>query len=265
MKEAHGVQTEEKVEAKSNLQMPSEMKIVQHSVKSLMKKGAKSKIKGRKAKEEKEQDSKEQMDKQKKKEEKEKRKMEDKKRKLKERYERVMMTQGLGDIKVSRESYFQSYKEHEKRIEILELSSNGRCEEDLLKNANVKDRDSAKPKRRTVSIAWDGASVGNNNIDGVKTSRITTPFVVKEAKSANQYSRRANLSELKTMENECKAKQDNKKVTEHTQNSKNCMDEERMKRIVELFAAKEYNAAMLKNRANQANGLVSICEKDSGI
>ena len=254
-KEAHEEQTEEKVETKSNLQMPSEMKIAKDSVKSLMKKGVKSKIKWKDSKEEEE--DKEQMDKQQKKEEKERRKKEDKKRKLQKRYDRVMMEQELEAFEVSRERYFQSYREQEKRFEKLESSgssslSNGRFVKGFLKNADVEDRDSAKARGRTVSIAWDDASVvGNNNID----YRITKLSRAKEVNSAIQNSRRGKLSELKTTENGCKAKQDNKKVADNTRNNNNYMDEEKMRRIVEMFAAKEHNAAFLKSRASKANGI----------
>ena len=173
-KEADGDRAEENVKTGIKLQMPSNIEILQDSVKSLMKKGEKPKIKSTKSKEEKEIDNKQQMDKQQKKEEKEKRKKEDKKRKLKERYERVMMKHGLGETEASKEHYFQSYREHDVRFEKLEPSSNRWCVEGLLKN---------------------------------------------------------------------------------TENNNNYMDEERMKRIAELFAAKEHNAAVLKSRANKANGL----------
>ena len=205
--------------------MQSEMRIAKDSVKSLMKKAAKSKIKWIKSKEEKEQDNKQQVEKQQKKEEKEKRKREDKKRKLKERYEQVMMKQMLEEIEVS------------------------------MKNANVEDRGYATPRKRTVSVAWDDTHVGNNSINEANTSRNATLFGVKDLHSANQNSRRGSLRELKTMDNGCKANGDIKEVTKNTQNSKNYMDEERLKRIAELFAAKEHNAAVLRSRASKANGL----------
>ena len=204
--------------------MQSEMRIAKDSVKSLMKKGAKSKIKWIKSKEEKEQDNKQQVEKQQKKEEKEKRKREDKKRKLKERYEQVMMKQMLEEIEVS------------------------------MKNANVEDRGYATPRKRTVSVAWDDTHVGNNSISEGNMSRNTTLFDVKELHSPN---RRGSLRELKTMDNGCKTKLDSKKVTENSQDNNKCMNEERLKRIVELFARKEINAASLKSRANKANGLTA--------
>ena len=225
---------------------------------------------GSRCKEEKEQDSREQIDKQQKKEEKERRKKEDKKRKLQKRYERVMMEQELEEIDVPRERYFQSYREREKRFEKLESSgssssSNGRFAEGLLKNADITEGDSEKPRRRAVSIAWDDTSVGNNNIDKAKASRITKLFCTKELKSAIQGSRRGNLNELKTIENGCKAKQDYWKVTDNTQRNSNGMDEERMMRIVEMFAAKEHNAAVLKGRASKANARNSMGNVASSI
>ena len=71
-KEGDGVRAEEKVKTGIKLQMSSKIEILQDSVKSLMKKGEKSKIKWTKSKEEKELDNKQQMDKQQKKEEKKK-------------------------------------------------------------------------------------------------------------------------------------------------------------------------------------------------
>ena len=257
LKDAYEERAKEKVELINNLQMPLEMKIVKDSVKSLMKRGFKSKIRGRKSKEEREQDNKEQIDKQQKKEEKERRKKEDKKRKLQKRYERVMMEQELEEIHVSRERYFQSYREREKRFEKLESSgssssSNGRFAEGLLKNADITEGDSEKPRRKSVSIAWDDTSVVNNNIDKAKASRITNLFRAKELKYTIEGSRRGNINALKTIENGCKAKQDCWKVTDNTQRNSNGMDEERMKRIVEMFAAKEHNAAVLKGRSSKA-------------
>ena len=85
-----------------------------------------------------------------------------------------MIKHGLGETEASKERYFQSYREHEVRLEKLVPSSNRWCNEGLLKNMEY---------------------------------------------------------------------------------SNNHMDEERMKRIAELFAAKEHNAALLRSRANKANGL----------
>ena len=270
MKQAYEERAKEKMEIKNNLQMSLEMKIVKDSVKSLMKRGIQSKIKGRKSKEEKEQDSREQIDKQQKKEEKERRKKEDKKRKLQKRYERVMMEQELEEIDVSRERYFQSYREREKRFDKLESSgrsssSNGRFAEGLLKNADITQGDSEKPRRETVSIAWDDTSVGNNNINEAQASRITKLFCTKELKSAIEGSRRGNLNALMTIENGCKAKQDCWKVTDNTQRNSNCMDEERMMRIVDMFAAKEHNAAVLKGRSSKANAQNSMGNVASSI
>ena len=270
MKEDYGGRAKEEVEIKNNLQIPLEMKIVKDSVKSLMKRGIQSKIKGRKSKEEKEQDNKEQIDKQRKKEENERRKKEDKKRKLHKRYERVMMEQELEEIDVSGERYLQSYREREKRFEKLESSgrsssSNGRFVEGLLTNADITEGDSEKPRRRAVSIAWDDTSVGNNNINGAKASRMTKLLCTNELKSAIEGSRRSSLNALKTMKNGCKAKQDYWKVTDNTQRNSNCMDEERMKRIVEMFAAKEHNAAVLKGRSSKANAQNSMGNVASSI
>ena len=258
--EAHRKDTQEKLETKSTLQMPPEMKTVKDSVKSLIKKGARSKIRWTKSKDEKEHDNKIPMDKQQKKEEKEKRILEDKKRKLQERYELVMMKQGLEEIEVSRERYFQSYREREKRFDISEVPANrsstkGLFIEGLLKNADVRDTNSTNPRRRTVSISCDNKSLGNDNINEAKANRITKLFDVSELNSAIENSRRDNLSELTKRENGCKARQDIKKVTENTQKNNNNMDEARKRRIVAMFAAKEHNAALLKSRASKANGL----------
>ena len=255
-KEADEEQTEGIVETKDSLKMPSE----KDSVKDLMKKGAKSMMKRKKSKNDKEEDNKEQLQKQHKKEEKEKRKKEDKKRKLKERYERVMSKQKLENLEFSTEYYSKCYGEKGKRVEKLESSgsnssSGDSCSEGSVKHTESEAKDYARSRDRAVSIAWDDASVSKNSIDDGKANRITALFAAKEHNSAIENNRRSSLSEPTTIEDRCKEKEDSKIVAENTQNNNNYIDEERMKRIVELFAAKEHNAAILKSRAKKANGL----------
>ena len=259
-KEAHGEKTEVTKEKTSNLQTPPEIETTNDNVNSFMKKGAKSWIKGIKSKKEKEQESKEQMQKQHKKEEKEKKKKEDKKRKLKERYEKLMSKQSLANFDLTNEFSLQCYGERKERVEQIDSSRSssslkGSFGKGSLKHADCLDMDYAKSRERATSTAWVDASVAKNSIDDGKANRITTLFAAKEHNSAIENSRRNSLSELTTMENGCKANRAVKKMNEDTQKNNNYMDRERMKRIVEMFAAKEHNAALLKSRASKANGL----------
>ena len=243
------------VETKDSLKMPSE----KESEKRLMKKGAKSMMKRKKSKNGKEEDNKEQLQKQQKKEEKENKKKEDKKRKLKERYERVMSKQRLENLEFSTDYYSKCYGEKGKRVEKLESSvstssSGGSCSENSAKHTEGEAKDYAQSRERAVSIAWDDTSVSKNSIDDGKANRITALFAAKEHNFAIENNRRSSLSEQTTIKDGCKEKEVSKIAAENAQNNNDYIDEQRMKRIVELFAAKEHNAAILKSRANKANG-----------